>query len=173
GRSELNGRIGLTEEKKKQQTVSSQQTSTRARRAKRDASLIATVPRTRRHPRAKIPPITTEHALCGGDEHVTSFSGNAGLRSHFPAQFEPMEDRGGQEDEVAERPEERPEVSVEVQIGRKLREIGDKFNQDHVEVVRLPSGDRILQSSLSPTPPPPRSVSGIEMLFFPLTSLQL
>ncbi|XP_078798693.1 BCL2 modifying factor 2 [Oryzias latipes] len=76
------------------------------------------------------------------------FHGNAGLRSHFPAQFEPMEDRGqrqieeeeeeeedrGQEDEVAERPEERPEVSVEVQIGRKLREIGDKFNQDHVEV---------------------------------------
>uniref|UniRef100_A0A3P9JZK2 Bcl2 modifying factor 2 n=1 Tax=Oryzias latipes TaxID=8090 RepID=A0A3P9JZK2_ORYLA len=40
------------------------------------------------------------------------------------------EDRG-QDDEVAERPEERPEVSVEVQIGRKLREIGDKFNQDH------------------------------------------
>uniref|UniRef100_A0A3P9I9G1 Uncharacterized protein n=1 Tax=Oryzias latipes TaxID=8090 RepID=A0A3P9I9G1_ORYLA len=89
-------------------------------------------------------------------EHFTSFSGNAGLRSHFPAQFEPMEDRGqieeeeeeeedrGQEDEVAERPEERLEVSVEVQIGRKLREIGDKFNQDHVEVVRLPSGDQSL-----------------------------
>lgn len=56
---------------------------------------------------------------------------------------EEEEDRG-QEDEVAERPEERPEVSVEVQIGRKLREIGDKFNQDHVEVVRLPSGDRSL-----------------------------
>ncbi|KAI4801725.1 hypothetical protein KUCAC02_019601 [Chaenocephalus aceratus] len=47
------------------------------------------------------------------------FPGNAGLRSHFPAQFEPMEDRG---------------ESVEAQIGRKLREIGDKFHQDHVEL---------------------------------------
>ncbi|KAK1888889.1 Bcl-2-modifying factor [Dissostichus eleginoides] len=47
------------------------------------------------------------------------FHGNAGLRSHFPAQFEPMEDRG---------------ESVEAQIGRKLREIGDKFHQDHVEL---------------------------------------
>ncbi|XP_036066430.1 BCL2 modifying factor 2 [Oryzias melastigma] len=79
------------------------------------------------------------------------FHGNAGLRSHFPAQFEPMEDRGprptGEEEEeeeeedrgrqneaLAERPEEQPEVSVEVQIGRKLREIGDQFNQDHMEV---------------------------------------
>ncbi|KAM4522201.1 BCL2 modifying factor 2 isoform 1-T2 [Odontesthes bonariensis] len=71
----------------------------------------------------------------------------AGSRSHFPAQFEPMEDRGerrmeGEEEEdrgeendrMAEGPEERPGVSVEVQIGRKLREIGDKFHQDHVEV---------------------------------------
>ncbi|XP_042246850.1 BCL2 modifying factor 2 isoform X2 [Thunnus albacares] len=75
------------------------------------------------------------------------FHGNAGLRSHFPAQFEPMEDRGerqieeeeeegrGQEDDrMAERPEEQAGVSVEAQIGRKLREIGDKFHQDHVEL---------------------------------------
>ncbi|XP_074471128.1 BCL2 modifying factor 2 [Sebastes fasciatus] len=76
------------------------------------------------------------------------FHGNAGLRSHFPAQFEPMEDRGerqieeeeeeegrGEEDDrMAERPEEQAGVSVEVQIGRKLREIGDKFHQDHVEL---------------------------------------
>ncbi|TNN82627.1 hypothetical protein EYF80_007145 [Liparis tanakae] len=77
------------------------------------------------------------------------FYGNAGLRSHFPAQFEPMEDRGerqtgeeeeegrGEEDDrMAERPEEEEEagVSVEAQIGRKLREIGDKFQQDHVEL---------------------------------------
>ncbi|KAF3849817.1 hypothetical protein F7725_019536, partial [Dissostichus mawsoni] len=72
---------------------------------------------------------------------------NAGLRSHFPAQFEPMEDRGerqieeeeeegrGEEDDrMAERPEEQAGVSVEAQIGRKLREIGDKFHQDHVEL---------------------------------------
>ncbi|XP_028295921.1 uncharacterized protein LOC114457947 [Gouania willdenowi] len=75
------------------------------------------------------------------------FHGNAGLRSHFPAQFEPMEDRGQsqieeEEEEVArreennrmaERPGEQAELSVEVQIGRKLREIGDKFHLDHVE----------------------------------------
>ncbi|XP_070843645.1 BCL2 modifying factor 2 [Chaetodon trifascialis] len=76
------------------------------------------------------------------------FHGNAGLRSHFPAQFEPMEDRGeiqieeeeeegrGEEgDRMAEGPEEQAGVSVEVQIGRKLREIGDKFQQDHVELL--------------------------------------
>ncbi|KAG7242963.1 hypothetical protein INR49_017654 [Caranx melampygus] len=78
------------------------------------------------------------------------FHGNAGLRSHFPAQFEPMEDRGerqieeeeeeeegrGEEDDrMAERPVEQAGVSVEAQIGRKLREIGDKFQQDHVELV--------------------------------------
>lgn len=79
-------------------------------------------------------------------------SGNAGLRSHFPAQFEPTEDRGerrvegeeeqeeegrGEEDgRMAERPEEQQAgASVEAQIGRKLREIGDKFQQDHVELV--------------------------------------
>lgn len=76
--------------------------------------------------------------------------GNAGLRSHFPAQFEPMEDRGerqieeeeeedrGEEDDrMAEGPAEQAGVSVEAQIGRKLREIGDKFQQDHVELVSL------------------------------------
>ncbi|XP_029281537.1 bcl-2-modifying factor-like isoform X2 [Cottoperca gobio] len=77
------------------------------------------------------------------------FHGNAGLRSHFPAQFEPMEDRGGErqieeveeegrgeeDDRMAERPEEQAGVSVEAQIGRKLREIGDKFHQDHVELI--------------------------------------
>ncbi|XP_029966061.1 uncharacterized protein LOC115401847 [Salarias fasciatus] len=90
------------------------------------------------------------------------FHGNAGLRSHFPAQFEPMEDRGerqvedeeeeeeeeeqrqqqqqqqgrGEENDrmAAERPEEQAGLSVEAQIGRKLREIGDKFHQDHVEL---------------------------------------
>lgn len=91
------------------------------------------------------------------DPTTTSFKkldvlllGNAGLRSHFPAQFEPMEDRGerqieeeeeegrGEDDDrMAEVPEEQAGVSVEAQIGRKLREIGDKFQQDHVELVSL------------------------------------
>lgn len=71
--------------------------------------------------------------------------GFAGVRLHFPAHFEPVEDwgdieeeedegRGEDIDRAAERPEE---PSVEVQIGRKLREIGDKFQQDHVELVSL------------------------------------
>ncbi|XP_076004857.1 BCL2 modifying factor 2 [Genypterus blacodes] len=85
------------------------------------------------------------------------FHDNAGFRSHFPAQFEPMEDRGErqieeeeeedggdegrrggveEDDRAAERPEEQAGVSVEVQIGRKLREIGDRFHQDHVELFR-------------------------------------
>lgn len=86
-------------------------------------------------------------------------AGNAGLRSHFPARFERTEDRGetedggeeeeeGQEAEVeegrgreddrlAEGPAEQAGLSMEVQIGRKLREIGDKFQQDHVELVSL------------------------------------
>ncbi|CAN9507387.1 unnamed protein product [Ophioblennius macclurei] len=89
------------------------------------------------------------------------FHGNAGLRSHFPAQFEPMEDRGERQieeeeeeeeeeaqqqqqqqqqgrgegnDRLAELPQEQAGLSVEAQIGRKLREIGDKFHQDHVEL---------------------------------------
>lgn len=82
-----------------------------------------------------------------------SLSGNAGLRSHFPAQFEPMEDRGereieeeqeeeeegrGQEDDrMAEGPAEQAGASVEAQIGRKLREIGDRFQHDHIELVRV------------------------------------
>lgn len=49
---------------------------------------------------------------------------------------EEEEDRGEDIDSVAERPEE---LSVEVQVGRKLREIGDKFQQDHVELVSLAS----------------------------------
>lgn len=80
---------------------------------------------------------------------VFSLLGNAGFRSHSPAQFEPVENRGerqieeeeeeegrGEEDDrVAERAGEQAGVSIEAQIGRKLREIGDKFHQDHVELV--------------------------------------
>ncbi|XP_061562940.1 BCL2 modifying factor 2 [Cololabis saira] len=72
------------------------------------------------------------------------FRGNAGLLSHLPAQFEPMEDRGesqieeedgGEENHrMAAGPEEPAGVSVEVQIGRKLRQIGDQFHQEHIEL---------------------------------------
>lgn len=74
---------------------------------------------------------------------------------HFVAPFEPMEDRGERRledeeeedrgegnDRMAARPEEQPGMSVEVQIGRKLREIGDKFNQDHVELVSPEQSNR-------------------------------
>ncbi|XP_072298168.1 uncharacterized protein [Eucyclogobius newberryi] len=76
----------------------------------------------------------------------TPFHGNAALRAHFPAQFEPMEDRGEssmdeeeegrveEENVSAQRNDEPPAVSAEAQIGRKLREIGDKFHQDHIDV---------------------------------------
>lgn len=50
---------------------------------------------------------------------------------------EEEEGRGEEDDRMAERPEEQAGVSVEAQIGRKLREIGDKFQQDHVELVSL------------------------------------
>lgn len=75
------------------------------------------------------------------------FHGNAALRSHFPAQFEPMEDRGERQIEEEEEEDRREEddrmavgheeqagLSAEAQIGRKLREIGDKFQQEHVEL---------------------------------------
>lgn len=54
---------------------------------------------------------------------------------------EEEDDRGQEDDRMAEGPEEQAGVSVEAQIGRKLREIGDKFQQDHIELV-------------SQTPPP-------------------
>uniref|UniRef100_A0A3Q3E4V6 Bcl-2-modifying factor-like n=1 Tax=Labrus bergylta TaxID=56723 RepID=A0A3Q3E4V6_9LABR len=40
-------------------------------------------------------------------------------------------ERGEEDDRMAERLEEQAGASVEAQIGRKLREIGDKFHQDH------------------------------------------
>lgn len=52
---------------------------------------------------------------------------------------EEEEGRGEEGDGMAEEPEEQAGVSVEAQIGRKLREIGDKFQQDHVELVSLTS----------------------------------
>ncbi|KAL0967081.1 hypothetical protein UPYG_G00247560 [Umbra pygmaea] len=91
---------------------------------------------------------------CGshGDQTSTPFHHNAGLRRHFPAEFEPLDDRGqgrseeeqgGREDDqeeerrrrVEERPEEQQEEdSVEARIGRKLRKIGDQFHEDHVQL---------------------------------------
>ncbi|XP_071007875.1 bcl-2-modifying factor-like [Oncorhynchus clarkii lewisi] len=74
-------------------------------------------------------------------EILCDIQGNAGFRLHFPARFEPMDDRGERrrEDEERRRMEERPEEervedSAEARIGRKLREIGDQFHQEHVQL---------------------------------------
>lgn len=70
------------------------------------------------------------------------FHGNAGFRAHFPALFEPVPD-GVQNVEEREADEGRPEekederdmgISVEIQIGRKLREMGDQFQQEHLQM---------------------------------------
>lgn len=70
------------------------------------------------------------------------FHGNAGFRAHFPALFEPALD-GLQNAEQREQDEGRPDekeedrdagISVEVQIGRKLREMGDQFQQEHLQL---------------------------------------
>ncbi|XP_072772252.1 BCL2 modifying factor 2 [Nerophis lumbriciformis] len=100
-----------------------------------------------------------------------------GLRSHFPSPFEPLEDRGERragaqerrrprrDDRMAGSPGEQAEASVETQIGQKLREIGDKFQQDHIELLlrqqrlNLPVWMRLtlfLFGFLLPRPPGPR-----------------
>lgn len=49
-----------------------------------------------------------------------------------------MEDRGeGEEEEEEQQAALGP--SIETQIGRKLREIGDKFQHDHIDTVRTTS----------------------------------
>ena len=50
-----------------------------------------------------------------------------------------VQDRREEEEEEhwrAERPEEQAGISTEARIGRKLREIGDPFDQDHLHQVR-------------------------------------
>lgn len=58
-------------------------------------------------------------------------------RGERPIEEEEEEGRGEEHDRMAERPGEQAGVSAEVQIGRKLREIGDKFQQDHLELVSV------------------------------------
>lgn len=58
-------------------------------------------------------------------------------RGERQIEVEEGEGRGEDDDRMAHRAEEQAGVSVEVQIGRKLREIGDKFQQDHLELVSL------------------------------------
>ncbi|XP_061610896.1 uncharacterized protein LOC133468706 [Phyllopteryx taeniolatus] len=106
------------------------------------------------------------------------FHGNAALLLHLPAQFEPLEDRGArraaaaeeerrrreEDDRLAERPgRRRAALSPETQIGQKLREIGDKFQQDHIDLFlgqqrqNLPVWMRLtvaLFGFLFPRPPP-------------------
>lgn len=72
---------------------------------------------------------------------------NAGFRAHFPALFEPVPDAAAnsEESEVEDRrPEDKDDereaaTSVEVQIGRKLREMGDHFQREHLHLVRTTS----------------------------------
>ncbi len=68
--------------------------------------------------------------------------GNAGFRAHFPALFEPVLDGTQNTEEDEGRPEEKADerdvgISVEIQIGRKLREMGDQFQQEHLQLVRV------------------------------------
>ncbi|XP_051909013.1 BCL2 modifying factor 2 [Hippocampus zosterae] len=114
------------------------------------------------------------------------FHDNATWRWHFPARFEPLEDRGARrvaaaeeerrrrregDDRTAERPgrRQRAAPSAEAQIGQKLREIGDKFQRDHLDAFlrqqrqNLPAWMRLtmaLFGFLFPRPfavPPPRA----------------
>uniref|UniRef100_A0A8C2BTF4 BCL2 modifying factor 2 n=1 Tax=Cyprinus carpio TaxID=7962 RepID=A0A8C2BTF4_CYPCA len=74
------------------------------------------------------------------------FHGNAGFRSHFPALFEPVPDGTQNTEEDEGRPEEKEDerdvgISVEIQIGRKLREMGDQFQLEHLQLVRVISDE--------------------------------
>lgn len=62
----------------------------------------------------------------GGDSGFTALVPNASEQSG--------EDDEQDEGKGEEREEDR--TSVEVQIGRKLREIGDHFQQEHMQLVR-------------------------------------
>ncbi|XP_016337419.1 BCL2 modifying factor 2 [Sinocyclocheilus anshuiensis] len=67
------------------------------------------------------------------------FHGNAVFRSHFPALFEPVPDGTQNAEEDGGTPEEKEDerdvgISVEIQIGRKLREMGDQFQQEHLQL---------------------------------------
>ncbi|XP_067274184.1 BCL2 modifying factor 2 [Pseudorasbora parva] len=70
------------------------------------------------------------------------FYGNAGFRAHFPALFEPVPagaQNVGEREADEGRPEEKEDerdmgISVEIQIGRKLREMGDQFQQEHLQL---------------------------------------
>ncbi|XP_051954962.1 uncharacterized protein LOC127624260 [Xyrauchen texanus] len=81
-------------------------------------------------------------ALGAPEEPRALFHGNAGFRAHFPALFEPVPDgapntRDSAVDEMRqEQKEDEPEagISVEIQIGRKLREMGDQFQQEHLQL---------------------------------------
>ncbi|XP_056619796.1 BCL2 modifying factor 2 [Triplophysa dalaica] len=93
---------------------------------------------------------TAFRGLCGFASFATApgvlegpralFHGNAGFRAHFPALFEPVPDANSEESEVEERrtedkdDEDEAGTSVEVQIGRKLREMGDHFQREHLQL---------------------------------------
>ncbi|XP_060769542.1 BCL2 modifying factor 2 [Neoarius graeffei] len=59
--------------------------------------------------------------------------GDSGFTAHVPSVSEESGEEEQQDDEKRdEREEDR--TSVEVQIGRKLREIGDHFQQEHMQL---------------------------------------
>ncbi|CAL8314382.1 unnamed protein product [Boreogadus saida] len=116
-------------------------------------------------PRCGDAPLGLEHNAqhCGGSQPLALSHGNRSspVVSSPAPHSEPMDDRGERPARLDEGgdPRERQEqdeegggegnhgslalpaecaaVSVEVEIGRKLRQIGDKFNQDHTELRRL------------------------------------
>ncbi|XP_071019671.1 uncharacterized protein [Oncorhynchus clarkii lewisi] len=128
---------------------------TRDRSTQMSTGPNAIVPRSEGH-NIMVPQGHNNNTLpCGLQDNrqaIMRLHGNAGFCLHFPAQFEPMDDQGERQndegegrreddDDEEERrrmeerlDEERVEDSTEVRIGRKLREIGDQFHQDHVQL---------------------------------------
>uniref|UniRef100_A0A3B4CVQ0 Uncharacterized protein n=1 Tax=Pygocentrus nattereri TaxID=42514 RepID=A0A3B4CVQ0_PYGNA len=118
--------------------------------------LLQTIPRCRATGSATAPPCGTAGPLhrplpTGSAEETRALlHSDPGFAPHFPATSEPnlpaaREEEQEQEEEGEGRPEGKEEdaqegMSVEVQIGRKLREIGDQFQQEHLETVRTMIG---------------------------------
>lgn len=80
----------------------------------------------------------------------------------FPARVPPASDESGEEEQQDEgKGEEREEdgTSVEVQIGRKLREIADDFQQEHMQLVSLTTTWKRFRRFPTPRPlfPPSQS----------------
>lgn len=62
--------------------------------------------------------------------------GDAAFVPHCPPLADVLEEEEQQDEEAEEEEEDQARLSVEVQIGQKLRQIGDQFQEDHVQLVR-------------------------------------